>query len=269
MARHSTTESSGHHQSTGLAGLLGRPSPRALRVPPATEEIPVGGPSIRHRLGELTGVLQAARLLRSAPWLARAPRGHGETVIDLPGWKAPEASNLAMRIWLRRLGYDARSWGLGTNSGAVERDVEVLVDRLRRSPEAPPVALLGWSLGGVVAREIARVAPERVARVITYGSPVVGGAGHTIFASSYRDEESERIVAESERLAAEDPIRVPITAIYSRRDGVVDWRACIDRASLDVSHVEVGSTHLALGLDPDVWWTVATVLSDTFRETDL
>lgn len=241
--------------------LLGRPSPRVDDDAGAVA-LPTGPPSRSLRFGELAGVVQTARLLRAAPWLARMPRDGSGTVIDLPGWKAPESSNIAMRGWLCWLGYDAQPWGLGTNVGRAERDAERLVQRLRSAPGDRPVALVGWSLGGLIAREVARAVPDRVSQVITYGTPVIGGPTHTLGASTYGREECERIEALATRLDADRPIRVPITAIYTRHDGVVDWRACIDRFSPDVTHVEVGATHLSLGLDPDVWWAVATALAN-------
>ena len=239
--------------------LLGRPAPRrgvdVTAVPP-----PQGPPALGTQLGEARAVLEVARLVRAAPWLARAPRG-GSRVIDLPGWRAPEASNLPLRLFLRALGHDPRPWGLGTNLGDPEGDAERLVERLRAERGADPVALVGWSLGGVVAREVARALPDRVSRVVTFGSPIVGGPSYTFAASRYPEEERRRITALIRQLDADRPIEVPITAIYSRRDGVVDWRACVDHASPRVEHVEVGSTHLGLGLDPDVWWTVAQALA--------
>ena len=224
-----------------VPALLGRPRPwrRAdiVDVPP-----PAGPPSTRSLARELTGPLELARLLRAAPWLAMAPRGHGQTVIDLPGWSAPEASNLPLRSFLRFLGYDTRPWGLGTNRGTPERDAEQLADELAARPDEPPVALVGMSLGGTVAREIARAAPERVACVVTLGSPVIGGPTDTIGARSIGRDESARLDALARRLDA-------------------DWRACIDHASPHAEHVEVRSTHLGLGLDPDVWSTVAHALA--------
>ncbi len=168
---------------------------------------------------------------------------------------------MLIRRWLGWLGYDARPWGLGTNVGKPERDVETLVTRLQETHVERQVALVGWSLGGLVAREVARALPERVSRVITYGTPVIGGPTYTLGASAYGPEQCERIEALATRLDAENPIQVPITAIYTRRDGVVDWRACIDRSSPDVEHVEVRATHLSLGIDPDVWWAIATALA--------
>ncbi len=243
-----------------LGRLLGRPAPRdadELRGSPAPD-LP---PPRRAQLGEVRGVVEPARLLRAAPWLTRAPRGDGGVVIDLPGWRAPEASGAPLRAYLRALGHDARPWGLGTNGGNPERDAERLIERLAAAHGAAPVSLVGWSLGGVVAREVARTVPERVRRVITFGTPVVGGPTYTIAARSYGAAESRRVARLAERLEAERLIEVPITVILTRRDGVVDWRACVDRRSPVVRHVEVGSTHLTLGIDPDVWWTVATALA--------
>jgi hypothetical protein len=92
---------------------------------------------------------------------------------------------------------------------------------------------------------------------------VVGGPTHTIGARSYGPEESARIAALVEELDAASPIPVPITAIFTRRDGIVSWLACIDRASPAVRHVEVSSTHISMGLDPDVWRVIADRLAPT------
>ncbi len=113
----------------------------------------------------------------------------------------------------------------------------------------------------MISREIARRLPGSVRRVITFGSPVVGGPTFTATASAFGEEECRRAAEVSERLDADDPINVPITAIYTKQDGVVSWRACIDRTSAEVQHVEVASTHFGLGIDPDVWEIVARRLA--------
>lgn len=245
---------------TVASQLLGRPEPHR-DVDISAVAPPAGPPSRATQFGEVRAVVEMARLVRSAPWLARAPRGTGGRVIDLPGWRAPEASNLLLRTYLRALGHDTAPWGLGTNLGSPERDARKLVERLRTEDRDHRVALVGWSLGGVVAREVARELPDRVSRVITFGSPIIGGPMYTFAASRFGEEEGRRILALAKQLDADRPIQVPITAIFSRRDGVVDWRACLDHASPHVEHVEVSSTHLGLGIDPDVWWTVAHALA--------
>lgn len=241
--------------------LPGRPAPRA--VDDVSDFPRPEGPPSLPLVGELRGVVEPARLLAASPWLAKAPKGHRETVIDLPGWKAPEASNLALRTYLRSIGYSAKPWGLGTNRGSPEQDAERLVSVLS-DEDGPPVALIGWSLGGVIAREVARAVPERVSCVVTFGSPAVGGPTYTLGASAFGTEECLRVEALARQLDSDRPIQVPITAIFTKRDHVVDWRACIDHASPHVRHVEVGATHLSLGLDPDVWWAVAMALHAGF-----
>ena len=130
------------------------------------------------------------------------------------------------------------------------------------SPLAP-ASLVGWSLGGVIAREVARRHPEAVRRVITYGTPVAGGAAYTSVARA--SGRGSRVDAGAERvtrtLDARSPIAVPLTVVFSRRDGVVAWQACIDRATPGVEHVEVSSTHIGMGVDPDVWAVVAERLA--------
>jgi len=208
-------------------------------------------------------VLDGARLLGAVPRLATAPRGDGRLVVDIPGWKAPEVTGAPLRFYLNRLGYDARGWGFGTNTGDPRRDVKRLAKRVFDLVEekGEPVSLVGWSLGGVIAREVARLHPDAVRRVITYGTPVAGGAAYTSIARAYArgaDVNAEKV---ARRLHAADPIRVPLTVIFSKRDGVVSWQACIDHVTPGVEHVEVASTHIGMGIDPDVWAIVADRLS--------
>ena len=220
---------------------------------------PSGPPSTRAALGELGSVLDGARLVGALPRLSRAPRGDGHLVVDIPGWRAPELSGAPLRFFLNRLGYDARGWGFGTNTGDPRRDVARLAKRVLALVEekGEPASLVGWSLGGVIAREVARRHPEAVRRVVTYGTPVTGGAAHTTIARAYgrgADVDAERV---ARRLHAEQPIEVPLTVVFSKRDGIVSWQACIDHATPGVEHVEVSSTHIGMGIDPDVWAVVA------------
>jgi pimeloyl-ACP methyl ester carboxylesterase len=221
------------------------------------------GPPRRGLGGEWRVGLQVARLVAATPSLSRGPRGDGAPVVLVPGWKAPATSMMPLRNFLRFLGHDARHWELGVNEGRPERDAPRLAAQVERLASAAgrPVALIGWSLGGTVAREAARQAAAVTAQVITYGTPVVGGPTHTIGARSYGPQESARISALVEELDATSPISVPITAIYTRRDGIVSWRACIDRTSTTVRHVEVSSTHISMGFDPDVWRVIADRLA--------
>ncbi len=242
------------------SGVTSRASavPDVTATPEAT-----GPPSWRLLVAESTSPLESARLLGAAPRLSRMPRGDGHAVVDVPGWRAPELTGLPLRRYLSWLGYDARGWGFGTNTGNPVRDARRLTQAVAELADASGqrVSLVGWSLGGVVSREVARERPDLVRRVITYGTPVVGGPSHTALAGAYSHEvraEANRVTAQ---LHASRPIAVPLTVIYSRRDGIVSWRACVDRSSPDVEHVEVRSSHIGMGVDPDVWSVVATRLA--------
>jgi pimeloyl-ACP methyl ester carboxylesterase len=189
----------------------------------------------------------------------------------LPGFGAGEGSTWILRTVLRRLGYRVHGWGLGVNRGDVPRlmpEVVRAVARLARA-EGASLRLVGWSLGGYLAREAARDAPEHVDRVVTLGSPVIGGPKYTATAAFYRARGVDLAEIEAAIEARErTPIRAPITAIYSRADGIVDWRACIDRRSPHVEHVEVASTHIGLGFSPDALRVVAKSLASAQQSSD-
>jgi hypothetical protein len=223
-------------------------------------------PPTRRALGdEWRAGIQLPRLIARTPRLALAPRGDGGPVVLVPGWRAPEASMAPLRSYLRFLGHDAVHWGFGTNHGDPARDGERLAGRVRdlAAEHQRPVALVGGSLGGTVSRECARDTPGSVRHVVTYGTPAIGGPAYTIAASGYEPGTAEGIARRVEELDRDRPITVPMTVIFTRRDGIVSWGACIDRTSPQARHVEVRSTHLSLGVDPDVWLTVARALAPT------
>ena len=113
----------------------------------------------------------------------------------------------------------------------------------------------------MIAKETARAIPEVVSGVITYGTPVIGEPTYTPAARVWGEAECRRLSAEIEKLDAENPIQVPITAIFSRNDGMVSWAACIDRTSPKTRHFEVKAPHIAMGLDPDIWRIAADQLN--------
>jgi pimeloyl-ACP methyl ester carboxylesterase len=211
---------------------------------------------------EALSPLQLARLALRAHSLGKLPRGDAPVIV-LPGFRADDLSTLPLRWFLRRLGHEVEGWGLGINRGDVPslmpRVVEAVGDFAERRGRR--VHLIGQSLGGVLAREAARDRPDAVAQVVTLGTPVVGGPSYTIFAGAYSPQTRAAIDAAIER-RERVPIRVPLTAVYSRRDGIVSWEACIDRHNGHAKHVEVTSSHLAMGLDPVVWRLAATLVAD-------
>ncbi len=210
---------------------------------------------------EASGVLELPRLALSAASLRNEPRGDGSRVIVVPGFGADDRSTWLLRQFLNQLGHDARGWGRGLNRGPVPDSIEAIGELVEGLDE--PVSLVGWSLGGTIAREVARDVPQRVRRVVTFGSPVIGGPKYTTVAglASRQGWDLDEIEAAVEE-RKQTPLRVPVTAIYSRRDGVVAWQACIDpEGSGPIEHVEVEATHLGLGFSADVYRLVARRLA--------
>lgn len=226
---------------------------------------PPRAPSPWRILVEGRAALDGAELLLRTPSLARVPKGHGEPVLVLPGFGASDVSTAVLCRFLRHHRHDAVGWGLGTNRGDVHALVPKVITLATRLAErnGGPIPILGWSLGGVLARETARERPDLVRRVITMGTPVIGGPKYTLTARTYAAQgadldEIESIVDARNRV----PITVPITAIWSKNDGVVDWRACIDHHN-PVEHVQVRATHLGMGASAEVFDIVARRLAIT------
>ncbi len=215
-------------------------------------------------LRELAAPVEFAELLLRLPQLAAAPRGAGEPVLVLPGFGGGDGSTALLRRYLRYLGYAVDGWGLGTNRGNVQQLLEQLLQLVATSAadSGQPLRLVGWSLGGYLAREVARDLPDCVDRVVTLGSPVVGGPRYTLTAPIYRlggtdFDAIEAAIREREKVS----LTVPVRAIYSRRDGIVSWEACIDRVSNCVEHVEVDASHIGMGVNPRVLDLVADALA--------
>ncbi len=215
---------------------------------------------------EVRAVFEAAMLLPAAPLLATQNRGDGRQVMLLPGLLTDDRSTWPLRRFLQFLGYETLPWGLGRNYGQPEKDVDRIIDRIsgvRRRDE--PITLIGWSLGGVIARGVALRDPVAVREVITLGTPVEGGPKYTAAGDRFAARQGinlddlERHIHEINAAG----INCPLTVIYSRSDGVVGWRAAIDRYNAHARHERVPGSHFGLGVNPLVWKLIAQTLSAT------
>jgi pimeloyl-ACP methyl ester carboxylesterase len=224
---------------------------------------PITPPGLFGTLQELRLPLDTLRWAPQWPGLARGRTATPQTVMLLPGFGAGPRSMAPLAAYLRALGHRTHDWGLGRNSGDVPALLSALrlriADRVQQAGR--PVVLVGWSLGGYLAREAARDEPDAVCKVVTLGSPVIGGPRFTAVAPWYRARGHDLAAIEAqvaERFTT--PLRVPVTAVYSKRDGVVAWQACIDHWSPQVQHVEVNESHLGMGVAPRVLALVARAL---------
>jgi pimeloyl-ACP methyl ester carboxylesterase len=221
-------------------------------------------PSRLALIGETRVAVEWAAMRLTLPLLCRsAPRGDGGPVLVAPGFATDDSWTGSLRRFLASLGWDVRGWGLGRNHGRVPMLIPALVERTDAIAEETgrAVRLVGWSLGGYLVREVARERPDRVCKVVTLGSPVVGGPKYTASAPMYRRKGYDLDVIEAEVEQREAvPIRVPVEAIYSRSDGVVAWRACVDGNNPHVRHHEVRSSHLGLVASPTAFAVVAGLM---------
>jgi len=203
--------------------------------------------------------------LTALPLSPALPRGDGHPVLVLPGLLAGDGSTAALRGVLRRLGYDVHGWELGRNLGPTEKVVRGMDRRLQElaQRQGRRVSVVGWSLGGIFARTLARRSPHLVRQVVTLGSPFRLTRSDQSRASRafqrYSHLHVERMSLPVEGGAA--PLPVPATSIYSRYDGIVAWRACLDAPGPRAENVEVYGSHLGLGHNPAVIWAVTDRLA--------
>jgi pimeloyl-ACP methyl ester carboxylesterase len=205
-------------------------------------------------------------MLAASPLLFRAPRGDGHPVLVLPGLLAEDASTATLRRYLRSLGYEVHGWRLGRNLGPTAGILNGMTARLEELHRASgrPVSLVGWSLGGIFARELARSRPALVRQVITLGSPFgLGDPRDSRADAAYRRLGVLHVSPDSlpPHVRLSRPIPVPTTAVYSRLDGVVPWQACINTPGHHRENIAVYSSHLGMGHNAAVLWVIADRLT--------
>jgi pimeloyl-ACP methyl ester carboxylesterase len=198
------------------------------------------------------GLAELGWFFAARPWLkAILPKGDGQPVLVLPGFTASDRSTRPMRGLMNDLGYEAHGWGLGRNLGPRAGVFQALADRLdelHRS-HGRKVALAGWSLGGTLARELAKMAPHHVSMVVTLGSPFSrGGGSNADGAYQAVNGRPAGIHPRLEQLPVPPP--VPTTSIYSRSDGIVAFQASRNAPGKQVENIEVPGSHLGLGHNP-------------------
>lgn len=203
--------------------------------------------------------------------LSSAPQGDGHTVLVLPGFGGSDLYTAGLRRYLCAIGYNARPWQLGRNTG--NRD---LMDRLGRRfhrlvrKADHPVSIVGHSLGGVFARELARQYPDDVRQVITLGSPIQMGRGSSANPLVYKlfrrsSNIGERELGEHVRRQWSNPPPVPSTAIFSRFDGIVHWRSCREPESEQTENIEVPASHMGMTAHPAILYVLADRLAQPHK----
>lgn len=206
-------------------------------------------------------------VLPAWPALQRAPAGDGHTVIVFPGLSASDATTVPLRRYLGTLGYETRGWSQGFNFGPRAGVLETARSDLLQAYEASgrrKVSLIGWSLGGVYARELAKELPDMVRGVITLGTPFSGPPRSTNAWRVFELTSGRSIEQETGQYDLPTAPPMPTTSIYSRTDGVVAWQGSLQQPAAHNPHtenIEVVASHIGMGVNPSTWWAVADRLA--------
>lgn len=220
------------------------------------------------RLSEMARAFgEASAMAMSLPALPLLPRGDGHGVLLLPGMLGNDLSTVPLRQSLLALGHEARGWGLGANLGfqTIGHDlskVMVVAERLSNDTGGRTISLVGMSLGGIIAREIAKARPDLVRQVITLASPFNhppedAGPGKILRAIT-GDTNADAL---DHTALAQPPEGIPSTAIYSESDGIVSWRACLEPEGPKTDNIAIASSHIGIGMHPASLLAVADRLA--------
>ena len=243
-----------------------------MAVSPMSDNSDGRPPNLFWTLAEGRAVFELGWFMTLRPLMRRLPRGDGHPVIVLPGFLASDGSTRPLRGLLKDLGYAAHAWGMGRNmhfNNDRERELLDLLDRVHHE-FGENVSLVGWSLGGVFAREIAKARPDKVRMVISLGSPIRSPRDHSNATHFYdrvngtpEEEELERI----ENLNTPPP--VPTTSIYSKTDGIVSWQGSVQDPHPDnpyTENVEIPASHFGIGVNPLARYVIADRLAQAEDE---
>jgi len=249
-------------------------APRSLRIADPREEAETadgGGeaeadsraPSALLMLLESRAPWEWAASIAALPWLAQAPRGDAHPVLVLPGLAAGDATTVALRQYIAALGYAAYPWDLGLNFGpraGVIEQCRALVRELH-ARHGERVSLIGWSLGGVFARELAKEMPRATRCVITLGAPFAGHPRATNAWRLYRMVSGHDPVSDQSFATLREPPPAPTTSLYSRSDGIVSWRCSVNPQRPQAENIEIVASHLGLGMHPLALYAIADRLA--------
>lgn len=212
---------------------------------------------------ELRAIWELQAFFATYPLLLRAPRGDGHPVLVLPGLAASDTSTRPLRTYLKVQGYAVHGWKQGLNRGprpGVEAGIDARLAELSRRYQRK-VSLIGWSLGGVFAREASRRMSLHVRQVITLGSPFANKPKASNAWRLYESLSELRVDDRPKREAMKLPPPVPSTAIYSRSDGIVAWQGCREQDCVTTQNIEVEGSHSGLGHNPAVLYAIADRLA--------
>jgi pimeloyl-ACP methyl ester carboxylesterase len=194
--------------------------------------------------------------------LRDVPRGDGHPVIVFPGLAASDFSTTPLRTFLQRIGYKPHGWHQGINLGPRQGVVEIAAEHVQRvfQQSGEPVSLVGWSLGGVYARELAKQVPNAVRSVITLGTPFAGNPSATNAWWLYQLANGKNSVDAAVQTGLKESPPVPTSSVYSKTDGIVAWQCSIQdpaHAKAPTENIELMASHFGIGFNALAWYVIA------------
>ncbi|MCG2584739.1 triacylglycerol lipase [Massilia sp. TS11] len=212
---------------------------------------------------ELRAPWEFGMALAAYPFMQKAPAGDGHPVLVFPGLAAGDATTIFLRRFLKDLGYPAYAWEQGLNFGPRPGVLEACIDRILalREQHGQRVSLIGWSLGGVYARELAKLLPGDVRLVISLGSPFRGSPQMTNAWRLYQWVSGEPDIEAHQFAALAHKPPVPTTSIFSRTDGVVAWQCSVEDETATSENIEVHASHVGMGMNPLAMYAIADRLA--------
>jgi pimeloyl-ACP methyl ester carboxylesterase len=224
---------------------------------------PIKAPSVALLALEMRVYWEFAAGLISWPLLRLAPKGDGHPVLVFPGLGAGNLSTLLLRQFLKDRGYAARTWrfnrNLGPRPGVISGCLEQVADLYQWYGQK--VTLIGWSLGGFYAREIAKIMPDAVRSVITLATPFNGPPKANNAWYFYEFFTGKKVGEEMFNTILSEPPPLPTTSIYSKSDGIVSWQSCLQDESAKTENIEVIASHLGMGAHPFTLFVIADRLA--------
>jgi pimeloyl-ACP methyl ester carboxylesterase len=235
----------------------------AIREAVEWERAAISAPSLLLMALEWRAPIEYTATIAALPWLQQAPNGDGHAVLVFPGLIAGDLSTAALRAYLRGRGYDVHGWQQGVNLGARPGVVEACLDRVRHLADKTGrrISLIGWSLGGIYAREIAKDLPDLVRCVVTLGTPFNGHPRATNAWRLYELAAGHQVESHPRRPHMHKPPPVPTTSLFSRTDGVVAWRCCMNDDHPNAENIEVVASHFGIGMNPAAMYAIADRLA--------
>lgn len=244
-----------------------KPELKKPELPFLDHEGRVVPPPKRRLLREFRSVLTPRPGLVRDARLRGAPRGDGHPVFVLPGFLTNDGRTRHLRAFLTRLGYAVYGWGEGVNWGPTHHAVTAVERRLKeiRRRHGRRVTLIGHSLGGVLARELAKKFPDDVRQVVMLGSPVSLPTATNLavfFRMLSRFHSPVLLGSDLVEMNRPPPEVIPVTAIYTRDDGIVAWQSCLEQPGERRENIEVRGTHSMLPANIEVLRLVADRLAE-------